>query len=175
MLNLSFNYYPIYVKNILASDIEKISMMLNSDDSIACIIESDSISTDKLRLRFLEYYISDDDFFLKVLYRSEIIGLIKGRVCTENSTAWISSFYIKNNHRRRGIAKFIYHEIESIVFNKYGISNMYVSTTPYNHNELLFWNNLGYRVNRVVNDFYEYYDRKLPMVMLNKKINIILY
>ncbi len=171
MLNLSFYYYPIYVKSIDACDIENISAMLNQDNSI--FMERNSISIKKLRLRFLEHFVSDDDFFLKVQYGLKIIGIIKGRIDFENSSAWISLFYLENAYRKRGIGKSVYSEIESILFNEFKLDFISVSVMINCLDEILFWENLGFSINRVVNNFYEYYDEKIPMVLLNKKLNIV--
>jgi len=173
MLNLSFIYYPIYVKNVDVSDIEAIFDMLNKDDSVSNMLEKKSISIQKLRLRFLEYFISDDEFFLKIQYVSKIIGIVKGRINFEDSSAWISLFYVENDHRKRGIGKFVYSEIESILFNKFRIKSVSISIMHNAYEELIFWEKLGFCINRIVNNFYEYHNQKIPMIKLNKKINLI--
>lgn len=175
MLNLSFNYYPIYVKSVEASDIESISDMLNKDSSISSMVERKSISVQKLRLRFIEYFISDDDFFLKIQYGTQIIGIIKGRINYEDLSAWISLFYVESGYRRRGIGKYVYREIEAILFNKFRINSVTVSIMHSAYDELMFWENLGFSINRIVNNFYDYYNEKIPMVKLNKKIKLIIH
>ena len=175
MLNLSFNFYPIFVKAVNASDMGDISIMLNRDLSNSNVVERKSISINKLRLRFIENFISSDDFFLKIQYGNEIIGIIKGRINFENSSAWISMFYIESDYRKRGIGKCVYSEVEKILYSEYMINLISVSITLNEYEEFMFWHNFGFSINRIVNNFYDYYDEKIPMVILNKKLNIAIH
>ncbi|MCL2320896.1 MAG: GNAT family N-acetyltransferase [Oscillospiraceae bacterium] len=175
MLNLSFSFYPIFVRSAQAEDMGNISIMLNRDLSNSNVVERKSISINKLRLRFIENYISDDDFFLKIQYENEIIGIIKGRINFDNSSVWISMFYIEKDYRKRGIGKCVYSEVEKILHSEYMIDHISVSITLTEYEEFMFWHNLGFSINRIVNNFYDYYDEKLPMIILNKKLNIAIH
>lgn len=92
--------------------------------------------------RFLEYYFSECEFFLKINRYKQLIGVIKGRVEFKNpNEVWISYFLLDNKLRNRGIGSNIIKYLTNYFIKECGIVNFYVNVNKTNFDALDFWLN----------------------------------
>lgn len=94
---------------IKCNDIEFCSVTKDDLDDIyqSLSLEKDcidgDISFDYIYERFLEYYISENEFCLKIKNKDENIGIIKGRMeFTNTAEIWLNCFHIYERHRNKG-------------------------------------------------------------------------
>lgn len=133
----------------------------------------------QLYQRFLEYYISENEFFLKIINDGKIIGVINGRVEFKNSgEVWIGYFYINNEELlNRGNVQLGNDIISSVMqhfTDEYGIRDFYISIDEEDKQGLKFWKENGYNVLRVSRNYYNNNGIKRDMIIM-KNINPSLY
>lgn len=92
--------------------------------------------------RFLEYYLSECEFFLKINRYDQLVGIIKGRVEFKNpNQVWLSYFLLDNKLRNRGMGSTILKNLVTYFINECGIVNFYVNVKKTDFGTLDFWFN----------------------------------
>lgn len=123
--------------------------------------------------KFLEYYISENEFFLKINDKqtNEILGIIKGRVEFKNPhEAWIWSIFLNQSIRGKGIGSIISKKLSTYLKEEYGVREFYTRIIKQNSYKLNFWTKNGYEIIRVSKDFYKTNDKRTNMFILKKSI-----
>lgn len=118
--------------------------------------------------RFLEYYLSEGEVFLKITKNSEVIGLLKGRIEFKNPNEfWIRYFGINENFTNENIRQIILRKIIKI-FNGYGIEKIYVIISSHEKDNLNFWNENGFLLVRVCNDIVNVKGKDKTFILLKE-------
>lgn len=168
-VNLSFD--DVCISSIMKEDIKLIERLLNSQK---CCIDSNiqfSIDQDELYQKFLEYYMNECEFFLKINKAGSLSGILKGRIEFKNpNEVWIWYFLLDGNIRGEGLENKVIDNI-MLYFNKvYGIRDFFTGVQSRNENILRFWKDNGYKVIRISQDFYDLKEGHGDMLILKRNL-----
>lgn len=165
----------IYMDNVLISSIErqdivKIQKWINYQNYI-CEDKAERLGLKEFYERFLEYYVSESEFFLKITKDDEMIGILKGRIEFKNpNEVWIWYFILDNKYRGMGIGSRIIKNIKSYFFNNFGINNFYVGVCERDVEALKFWNKSQFKLIRVSKEYFNINNKKIDMLVLKNEI-----
>lgn len=107
--------------------------------------EEDSLEESQFYERFLEYYLSECEFFLKINKNNNLIGVIKGKVEFKNpNEVWIRYFSLDSKERNRGLGSKILRNIIKYFFMDCSIWNFYAEIKEVNSESLIFWKKNGF-------------------------------
>lgn len=99
MIDIFIKCNDIEFCSVTKDDLEDIYQSLSLDKE--CIDKN--ISFDYIYERFLEYYISENEFCLKIKNKDDNIGVIKGRMeFTNAAEIWLNCFHIYERYRNKG-------------------------------------------------------------------------
>jgi len=161
MLEISFNFDGIEVTNILQEDLAAIIKRSESDKHFELT---------RLNERFLESYLSECEYFLKISMDDSLIGLIKGRVeFKKPHEAWIWFYYIDEEKNRNGLDISLAWNLMEYLNDEYGVIDFYIRVTVEDHMAIEFWKKLGFKPQRAVKDFYYIDGQSMDMLILENK------
>lgn len=171
MFDVNFNYNDICITSVELEDIRLINDFINSQNSISLKSGEMLINYDELYQRFLEYYVGECEFFIKISNNDDIIGIMKGRIEFKNQNeVWILNFLIGDAMRNRGYGSSILYNVIQYFNRIYGIKEFFSCITEKDKKSLKFWENNGYKMVRIVNDFYNFENRKNNMFLMKRSI-----
>lgn len=117
--------------------------------------------------RFLEYYVSESEFFLKINMDDKIIGVIKGRIEFKNSSeVWIWYYLLDNEYRRKNIGSQIIRGIIKYFKVELGIFNFYTGVCEKDISILSFWKKNNFKFIRISKDFFNISGKEMDMIIL---------
>jgi len=121
--------------------------------------------------RYLEYYVSEGEYFLKVLCGSELIGIIKGRIEFKNpNEVWIMCYLIEYKLQHDKMSSTIINEFLKHLYGSYGICNFYTFVPTNNQDMLKLWKKNNFEIIRVTNNFLEIDSEDKDIFILKKII-----
>jgi RimJ/RimL family protein N-acetyltransferase len=121
--------------------------------------------------RFLEYYVSEGEFFLKISQGNKLIGVLKGRIEFKNPTeVWFWYFLMDNDLRGRGIGSRIAGSVQDYFNQGFGIYDFYTGVCEKDIKVLRFWRKNGYKLIRVSKGFFSVNDQDEDMLILKKAL-----
>lgn len=92
MLDINLKYEDIEIANIEKENIEDVFYMMKSNENEANVDYHPLTNVKELEDTFIEYYLSECEFFIKIMYRSYLIGVMKGRAELKSNEIWILYF-----------------------------------------------------------------------------------
>lgn len=117
--------------------------------------------------RFLEYYISESEFFLKINLGDKLIGVLKGRIEFKNpNEVWLSYFILDHNLRGRGIGSKIIDNIKNYFLHNFGIDNFYTGVCEKDTRILKFWKKNNFQLFRVSKNYFNNDGQELDMIIM---------
>lgn len=117
--------------------------------------------------RFLEYYVSENEFFLKINKEDKMIGVLKGRMEFKSTNeVWIWYYLLENEYRRKGIGSAIINGIIKYFQEELGIYSFFVLVSEKDINILNFWKKNKFKLLRVSKDFFNIAGEKKDMLIL---------
>ncbi len=123
--------------------------------------------------RYLEYYVSEGEYFLKILRKSELIGIIKGRIEFKNpNEVWIMCYLIEFKLYDFDISTKIINEFLKHLYKNYGIRNFYTLASAGNIGMLKIWKNNNFELSRVTSNLFEINSKDKDVLILKKELNI---
>ena len=106
--------------------------------------------------RFLEYYVTENEFFLEIYKNNELVGVFKGRLELENKKElFIWLFIIKKELRNEGYGSEIVEGVIEYFMRLYTIDTIKVGVVQNNLEGISFWNSKGFKVERMTKDFFQ--------------------
>lgn len=158
MLNVNFTYDNIFINSIEEKDKESVGSWLSRKDDK----NNKIFNLKEFNDRFLEYYISESEFFLKVERGSRIIGVIKGRIEYKNENQiWFWYFNIEDQSLSSLLLK---HTIEFFK-NEFSINDFYAVVDE--KSELMgFYKENKFMLSRVSKNFFKSENDNLDMFIL---------
>ena len=168
MLDVAFDYDGYKFRSVKECDINILSRWMkknNNEDHVSLTDEQ------ILYRRFLEYYITEDEFFIKVIKDEKIYGVIKGNITRENDMElFLWMFIIDKKNRDRGEGKKIIESFFEYACKKYSLVRIKVGVSSENKKALDFWKCLGFQVYRVSKNIFETSDEIFEnLVLMNKE------
>ncbi|KZL93835.1 GNAT family N-acetyltransferase [Clostridium magnum] len=169
MLELKINFNDINISNIDEHELTEIQAWMEVENQFA--YGEDSL--EELYERYLESYISECEFFLKINNKDELIGILKGRLELKNpNEVWIWFFYLNHEYRNASIGMKIIQELMNYFFDEYGIDIYFTRIIKENEENIVFWKNIGFKIVRIVKDFYCIDGKSMDMLIMKKVISL---
>lgn len=170
MFDINVNVEDIRISSIERQDIVKIQKWINYQNH-TYEHEREPLGLKEFYERFLEYYVSENEFFLKITKEDNLIGILKGRIEFKNlNEVWIWYFIIDNKYRRAGYGSRIIKAVESYFWSSFGINNFYTGVCEKDSEALRFWNRNQFKLVRVSKEYFNINGRDLDMLVLKYEI-----
>jgi len=169
MFNIDIEFDDVNIINVEKEDIIQIENWINNQQD-SNIGSKGNYTLNEFYERYLEYYVSEGEYFLKVLCGSELIGIIKGRIEFKNpNEVWIMCYLIKSELYEVDLSLEIINEFLKHLYEDYGLCNFYTFVSSNNSNMLNFWKNNSFEISRVTSNFLGI-DSKDKDVLILKKV-----
>lgn len=150
MLDINLKYNDIEIVNVEKENIEDVFYMMKSNENEVNLDFHPLTNEKELEDTFIEYYLSECEFFIKITYRSHLIGLIKGRAEFKNpNEIWIL-YFLKDRYRLENREWYnIIHNLEIYFFKQYSIDDFYVVIDNNNLNLINIFKENGFSISRM--------------------------
>ncbi|AKA72079.1 GNAT family N-acetyltransferase [Clostridium scatologenes] len=165
MLDIHIQFDDIEMSNINEEDLPQVQKWMEYEKSF---FEEETDLND-LRERFLESYISECEFFLKISQNLKLIGILKGRLEFKNpSEAWIWYFYINDNYRNTELNSLTAKKIMKYFSDEYRINTFFIRMMKEDKKSIDFWKKLGFVSIRMVKNFYSIHGEYKDMIIMKR-------
>ncbi|WP_125152615.1 GNAT family N-acetyltransferase [Clostridium rectalis] len=172
MLDVNLSFDNINILNIDKNDLVDAYELIQRDQEYFRNSFASSRDLKELYERFLECYISENEFFLKLNKSSKLIGLLKGRLEFKSvPEMWIWYFVLDPTLRSTYFGSNLLNEIIGYFKNQYGVKEFYTTTEKSNINAINFFKNNGYDILRISRNFYNINGEYKDMIILKKRGN----
>lgn len=169
MFNLKAVIDDIVISEINKEDLIYVRLWINSQNDIDKNFNSKPVTFEEILERFLEYYISENEIFLKITKDKKIIGIFKGRFEFKDINQFIIWYFlIDEKYRNKGIGSKIITNLIEYSKNKMNIDEICSVTIKDNYNGIRFWENLGFKQMRTVKGFFEMGNTTKDMIILKR-------
>lgn len=117
--------------------------------------------------RFLEYYISESEFFLKVSQGDILIGVLKGRIEFKiTNEVWFTYYILDNTLRGKGIGSKIIEAVMGYFSNSLGMDSFYTTVCEKDTRIIKFWKNNNFKIYRVSKSYFNNDGQDLDMIIM---------
>jgi len=170
MFNIDIKFDDVSIVNVEKEDIFIIENWINNQQGFN-IKEGLNYGIADFYERYLEYYVSEGEYFLKVLRGSELIGIIKGRIEFKNpNEVWIMCYLIEYKLQDNKLSTLIINEFLKHLNGNYGICNFYTFVSANNKEMLKLWENNNFKIVRVTSNFFEIDSEDKDILILKRLI-----
>jgi RimJ/RimL family protein N-acetyltransferase len=170
MFDLSINFNDITISSIVQEDIVCIQKWMNEQQFYAQEALNKPMPLKELQERFIEYYMSENEFFLKIKQEDNLIGIFKGRIEFKTTNEVLIWCYILDKEARgRGLGSKILSEILSYFQDKLGINSFSASIVAGSQNAIKFWSKNKFFLHRISKNFFKVEDKILDMLVLKRE------
>ena len=170
MFNIDIVSHDVSIVNVEKEDIFKIEKWINNQ-RVLNIAAKKNYGIVEFYERYLEYYVSEGEYFLKVLFGSELVGIIKGRIEFKNpNEVWIMCYLLEFKLYSTGISTSIINKFLTHLYENYGMRNFYTFLSVNNLEMLELWKNNDFKISRVTNNFLEVDGKDKDILILRKMI-----
>ncbi|MCR1971638.1 GNAT family N-acetyltransferase [Clostridium cochlearium] len=153
MIDIFIKYHDIEFSNVTKDDLKDIHKSLSLDKEYS----NKSICFDYIYERFLEYYISENEFCLKFKNKDSNIGIIKGRMEFANTVEiWLNCFYIYEEYRNNGQGSKMLDIFTKEIKKEFLVDEIYLLLSNEELKSLSFWYKNGYSVIKNIKKHYNY-------------------
>lgn len=169
MFDVNINFNEIEISSIEKEDVKNIHQWCNKQN-IFIAGDENVLEFKELYQRFLEYYFSECEIFLKIAINNKLIGIFRGRVEFKNpSLVWISCFTLENGYLKTNQGEEILNKILLYFSNNFGISNFLFGVPSDDKDILKLLKNSGFQTDRVSNGFFIENGKKSNAIILKKE------
>ncbi|WP_051986293.1 GNAT family N-acetyltransferase [Clostridium amazonitimonense] len=169
MFNLEIFLEDIVVTDVNKEDLIYIQKWINSQKDIDESFNSKPLQFKEILERFLEYYISENEIFLKITKDNEIIGIFKGRVEFKKTNELIIWYFlIDKKHRDKGLGFKIISKLMEYVQKNMNITEFSSVAAEGNCQGIRFWRKLGFEPVRVAKNFFKVEEKQKDMIVLKR-------
>lgn len=164
MFDLHLETGNISISSIEKEDIIPIEQWINTQ--YYCDNEKPLVQKDFYE-RFLEYYVSENEFFLKIIIEDKMIGVLKGRMeFKTNNEVWLWYYLLDNEYRRMGIGSTIINSIIKYFQLQLGIFSFFAVVSKKDTCILNFWKKNFFELQRVSKNFFNIAGEETDMLIL---------
>lgn len=163
MLSFSLTNQDISISSIVKEDIVIVQKWIEKqnhylDESLYV----SSLDLNEFIKRFIEYYVCEDEIFLKILKDDNIIGVIKGRLeKKKHKELFIWFFIIDSEFRNKGIGKRVLSILEDYFSEFVGVNVLSAGVCSSNLKAIKFWEENNFKQVRVTKNFFENINKDL--------------
>ena len=166
IFDIDIQFDDISITSIERDDILLVQNWLDFQSSF-CIDIEEPFDKKEFYNRFIEYYVSECEFFLKIQSQGKVIGVMKGRVEFKNpNEVWISYFLLDRSVRCKGLGSAIFIRVSKYFDNSYGIHNIYISVAENDTRAIKFWLKNNFELKRVSKNFFNINGNATNMLIL---------
>jgi RimJ/RimL family protein N-acetyltransferase len=170
MFDLSISFEDITISSIVQEDIVCVQQWMNNQQFYAQEALNKPMSLKELQERFIEYYMSENEFFLKIQQKNNLIGIFKGRIEFKSTNEVLIWCYILDKESMgHGLGSKILNEILSYFKNKLGINSFSASIVAGSEKAVRFWSKNKFFLHRVSKNFFKVEDKILDMLVLRRE------
>ena len=168
MFNIDIKFDDIHIINVEKEDVFNIENWINSQQAFN-VDALNNYGIKEFYERYLEYYLSEGEYFLKVLCGDKLIGIIKGRIEFKNpNEVWIMCYLIEHRLYSAKIFNTIINEFFKYLYKNYGIFNFYTFVSTNNPSMLTLWKSNNFEVSRITSNFLEMDSEEDDILILKK-------
>jgi ribosomal protein S18 acetylase RimI-like enzyme len=166
VLDLEMNFEDISISSIEKKDLPQIQILIKNEEPFIYVKDS----LEDLYERYLESYISECEFFLKISKQDILIGVLKGRLEFKNpNESWIWFFYLNAEYRNTGLDSKIIQQVTKYFYEEYGIELFFTRIIKNSEENINFWKKINFEIIRAVKDFYSVNGKYVDMLIMKKK------
>jgi ribosomal protein S18 acetylase RimI-like enzyme len=170
MFDVSVHFDDISISSVLKEDIISIQKWMNLQKFYEDEALSKPMTLKELEQRFIEYYMSENEFFLKIDKGERLIGIFKGRVEFKyQNEALVWCYILDDGFRGIGLGSKVLNEILSYFKDNFGITNFSTSIVQGNTEVVRFWKRNKFRLARVSKGFFNVEGKSLDMLILKRE------
>ncbi|MDT8715264.1 GNAT family N-acetyltransferase [Clostridium sp. 19966] len=167
MLDMELYFDDISISSVNNRDIDNLEIWMR--EQIDESFKNSWMNIDEIRERFVEYYISENEIFLKILRENKILGIFKGRAeFNPNGELVIWCYIIDRQYRNKGIGSKVLGEIIKYLYSSLGIKNCLAGVVDGSREAFNFWNKNEFMFSRVSKNFFEDGNIKKDMIILKR-------
>jgi RimJ/RimL family protein N-acetyltransferase len=168
MFDIDIQFEDISITSIKSGDIMSVQKWLNLQQ-FYCNRSEEPVGFEEFYERFLEYYISEGEFFLKINKSDELIGLLKGRLEFKNpNEVWLGFFIVGHDHRGKGLGSEIIRKVSDYFFSSFGIDIFYTGVADNDVRLAKFWKKNNFELLRVSKNYFNINGRERDMLVFKK-------
>lgn len=166
MFDVHIQLEDINISSIEKQDVLDIQKWINYQNCNSTDID-EPLPLKEFYERFLEYYISESEFFLKINQGDKLIGVLKGRIEFKNTNeVWLRYFLLDHNLRGRGIGSKIINNIKDYFSNNLGIDSFYTGVCEKDTRILKFWKKNNFQLFRISKNYFDNDGQELDMIIM---------
>ena len=170
MFNIDIVFDDVSILSVDKEDITQIEGWINSQQVFNSEAGKNYVIKDFYE-RYLEYYVSEGEYFLKILCGDELIGIIKGRIEFKNpNEVLIMCYLLEYRLYEDDISTKIINEFLKHLYKNYGIYNFYTFVSSKNHDMLKLWKKNNFEISRVTSNFLEIDSEDTDILILKKNL-----
>ncbi|WMJ81031.1 GNAT family N-acetyltransferase [Clostridium sp. MB40-C1] len=149
MFHIEFKFEDIEILSIEKQDLGNIYEWYVNEELEKGQCGNNSVCEKDFYERFLEYYFSECEFFLKINRKKNLIGIVKGRIEFKNpNKVWITYIMVDHPLRGDGLGSKILNKVINYFVSEYGICKFYVKVGENDEECIDFLKKNGFRIIR---------------------------
>jgi RimJ/RimL family protein N-acetyltransferase len=170
MFDINICFEDISISSIEREDVIQIQKWINSQDIYNGSALVKPLDLEEFVERFIEYYMSENEFFLKIKKSDELIGVFKGRVEFKNpNEVMIWCYIINNSVRGMGYGTKILNNILLYFKNNLGIATFSTGIVEGNSKAMRFWNKSRFNLLRISKNFFNIDGKEFDMLIFKRQ------
>lgn len=170
MFDVNIKYGEVSISSVEREDVKHMQLWYNNQKSFL-YNSNDYLGTNEFYERFLEYYMSECEIFLKIMKRNNIIGIFRGRIEFKNKNiVWVSCFSMESASLDNNEGNIILDKILKYFLHNFGIEDFLIGVSITDKKILNVLKNSGFQLVRISNDFFMNESNSGNTVILKKKI-----
>ena len=172
MFDINLSIDDINICSMESSDIVPAMEWLETEKRKGNLDEK-HLNIKELKERFLESYLSEGEFFLKIIKEKEFVGMLKGRIEFKTSNeVWIGYYIIDEDMQKKGIDSILLKHLTNYFDKEFGIYSFFTVVSEDNLETKAFWNRNGFSLIRVAENYFENDGQNINMLIFRKKQNV---
>ena len=175
MLTLNIQLDHLIFKDITKEDLGDVLDLYNQNEqSIYATGIDRRMSLEEINEKYLEVLVNSHEFYTGIFLKEDavlnMVGVAKGRIDYENSEeAWISSILIDNSYQRLGIGTKAVVALTDMLNKNYDVKRFYVGIIPGNDVGKYFWQKLGFRYFRTIEQYIKIKNMAVDFIIMEKE------
>ncbi|WP_139905183.1 GNAT family N-acetyltransferase [Clostridium thermarum] len=174
MFDVELAFEDVEISSILKEDLAMVQNWMG--EQIRKTTEAVWTNIEELGDRFLEYYMSENEIFLKIKKEDKLIGVFKGRVeFKDPNEVIIWCFVIDCNLRGQGLGSKILRELIKHFEINYDIHSFSTGIVAGSNSAVKFWKKNNFLLHRVSKNFFNVEGEEKDMLLykFNENIRVV--
>lgn len=165
MFDINIKFNNITITSIQGQDVAKVKEWSQCQH----IDLKYNIDFSDLYERFLEYYMSECEFFLKISKHDKLSGILKGRMeFKATNMVWISCFCVDENYIDIIEQKDMLLNVLDYFSKNFGIDSFLTGISSSEKKTMKVFKDANFKIDRVNKEFYSSYENKEDLLIFKK-------